>query len=71
MMPKVAIFFSVLLLSSTLTNSHVFGTDGFDMSDTSIVYNSDLIDIDQNFLIENNFKRYLIFGSNLESSITV
>jgi len=68
MMPKVAIFFSVLLLSSTLTNSHVFGTDGFDMSDTSIVYNSDLIDIDQNFLIENNFKRYLIFGSNLEQN---
>ena len=68
MMPKVAIFFSVLLLSSTLTNSHVFGTDGFDMPDDSIVYNSDLIDIDQNFLIENNFKRYLIFGSNLEQN---
>ena len=68
MMPKVAIFFSVLLLSSTLTNSHVFGTDGLGISDNSIIYNSDLIDIDQNFLIENNFKRYLIFGSNLEQN---
>ena len=74
MMPKVAIFFSVLLLSSTLTSSHAFGTEGLELSNNSknhIIHNSDLIDIDKNFLIENNFKRYLIFGSNLEQNNTL
>jgi hypothetical protein len=73
-MPKVAIFFSVLLLSSTLTSSHAFGTEGLELSNNSknhIIHNSDLIDIDKNFLIENNFKRYLIFGSNLEQNNTL
>ena len=74
MMPKVAIFFSILLLSSTLTSSHAFGTEGLELSNNSknhIIHNSDLIDIDKNFLIENNFKRYLIFGSNLEQNNTL
>ena len=67
-MPKVAIFFAFLLISPLLTNSHAFPIDQFtSLDDTvdSIIHNSDIIDVDSDFFLENNFKRYLIFGSNL------
>ena len=66
-MPKVAIFFLFLLVSPLLVNSHAFPSDDFILSDNSIepiIFDSDIIDVDSNFFIENNFKRYLIFGSN-------
>jgi len=67
-MPKVAILFLILLLSPIITNSYAFPVDEsilLDTSQDSIVFDSDLINVDSNFFIENNFKRYLIFGSNL------
>ena len=67
-MPKVAIFFVFLLFSPFLTNSYAFPVDHFtSLDDTGdlIIHNSDIIDIDSDFFLENNFKRYLIFGSNL------
>ena len=70
-MPKVAIFFSILLLSSVSTNSYAF-TPG-DMIFEEIIpkqieFNSDIIKIDSNFFAENTFKRYLIFGANSQNS---
>ena len=66
-MPKVAIFFLILLISPIVTNSYAFPIDEINSLDdpkTPIMVNSDIIDIDSNYFTENNFKRYLIFGSN-------
>jgi len=70
-MPKVAVFFALLLISPLLTNSYAFPADQFaslDDAEYSIIHNSDIIDVDSNFFLENNFKRYLIFGSNSTQS---
>jgi len=67
MMPKAAIFFSFLLISPMLINSYAVPVDEltlFDNSQNLIFSDSDIIDIDSDFFLENNFKRYLIFGSN-------
>ena len=66
-MPKVAIVFVILLFSPILINSYAFPVDEslfLENSQNPINFNSDLIDIDSDFFVENNFKRYLIFGSN-------
>ncbi len=71
MMPKVAIFFSIMLLSTVATNSHAFtsGDTSFEESiPKHIEFNSDIIQIDSDFFAENNFKRYLIFGTNSQNS---
>ena len=71
LMPKVAIFFSIILLSSAATNSYAFipGDMVFEESiPKQIEFNSDIIQIDSNFFTENNFKRYLIFGTNSQNS---
>ena len=70
-MPKVAIFLSILLLSSTITNSYAFSLNGLESVNNShnqIILDSDIVTIDPNFLIENDFKRYLIFGTNSEQN---
>lgn len=69
-MPQAAIFFTILLLSSFLTNSYAFSGDTVSFQDelNNIEFNSDIIDIDSNFFVENNFKRYLIFGTNSQNS---
>jgi hypothetical protein len=67
MMPKVAIIFVFLLFFPIFINSHAFTIDELDLSKNSenpFSFKSDLISIDSNFFVENNFKRYLIFGSN-------
>ncbi|MDC0885668.1 S8 family serine peptidase [Nitrosopumilus sp.] len=66
-MPKAAILFSILLFSPIITNSYAFPVDEsilLDSTQDSIIFDSDLIDINSDFFVENDFKRYLIFGSN-------
>ena len=61
------IIFFFLLSTPFLTNSHAVPTNElklFNTPETPLIFNSDIIDIDENFFLENNFKRYLIFGSN-------
>jgi len=71
-MPKVAILFSVLLLLSTFTTSNAISSGDL-ISDGKITdsfeFNSGIINIDNDFLSENSFKRYLIFGTNDQNSI--
>ena len=70
-MPKVAIFFSIVLFSFVLTNSYAFTTgDLFFEENTSdqINFNSDILKIDSDFFTENDYKRYLIFGTNSQKT---
>ena len=67
MMLKLALLFAFLLFPLILGNSYALPFDelnSFDDSQNQIIFNSNIVDIDSNFFIENNFKRYLIFGSN-------
>ena len=67
MMSKVILLFAFLLFSSISINSYALSFDessSFDDSQNHIIFNSNIIDLDSNFFTENNFKRYLIFGSN-------
>ncbi|MGY5150508.1 MAG: S8 family serine peptidase [Candidatus Nitrosopumilus sp. bin_68KS] len=67
-MPKAAIFFSIILFSSVLTNSYAI-TQGdliLDNAETKIVFDSEILNIDYDFFTENDFKRYLIFGTNTQ-----
>lgn len=68
-MPKVAIFFCVLLLFPIISNSHAFFPVDLNnevKSKNNFTFDSDIIDINSNFFTENNFKRYLIFGIDLQ-----
>ena len=70
-MPKVAIFFSIALLSTVLTSSYAFTSGDMIFEESipkQIEFNSGIIKIDSDFFTENNFKRYLIFGTNLQNS---
>lgn len=71
LMPKVAIFFFIILLSIVLTNSYAFIPRDMVFDESmlkKIEFNSDIIEVDSNFFTENNFKRYLIFGTNSQNS---
>jgi len=66
-MPKAAVFFSVILLSTMLTNSYAFVPNDLisvDDINNPLVFDSGIIEVDSSFFTENNFKRYLIFGTN-------
>ena len=68
LMTKIATLFSILLISPFLINSYALPIDDsvvLDNSEKLINFNSDIIDVDSDFFSENDFKRYLIFGSNL------
>ncbi|MEX0862855.1 S8 family serine peptidase [Nitrosopumilus sp.] len=69
-MPKVAIFFFALLVSPMLINSHAFIPADLNNLDTqsSLVFDSDIVEVDSNFFTENNFKRYLIFGKDSQQN---
>ena len=67
-MPKVAIFFSVVLFSIVLTDSFALLPEDVmipegQMPTRQIEFNSDIIKVDSDFFTENSFKRYLIFGT--------
>ena len=70
LLPKVATFFLLLLIFPLLYDASAFSVDSFTLPDSSnvensLIYDSNIIDVDSNFFVENNFKRYLIFGSDL------
>ena len=62
---KIFIVLTIFLLFSPI-GVHAFPLDEqnfFDNSESKIISDSKIIEIDSDFFIENNFKRYLIFGS--------
>ena len=62
-MPVVLIL--LLLFSPISTHANPFDDEiFFDNSKNKIISDSKIINIDSNFFLENNFKRYLIFGPN-------
>ena len=68
-MPKVAIFFFALLVSPMLTDS--YASIPVDLNNANDIqnlldFNSDIVKIDPDFFVENNYKRYLVFGTNLQ-----
>ena len=65
-MPKAAMFFSIILLSTMMSTSYAFISSDLVSIDTPnpIIFDSEIIEIDSNFFTENNFKRYLFFGTN-------
>ena len=69
-MPKAAIFFFVLLFSPMITNSHAFVSGDLDntTSENKLIFDSDIVQINPDFFVENDFKRYLIFGNNQEQN---
>ncbi|MDH3677958.1 MAG: S8 family serine peptidase [Nitrosopumilus sp.] len=66
-MPKVAILFSIILLSSAFSNSYGFPSG--DLVDNNLVqknydiFDSGIVDISPDFFTKNNYKRYVIFGA--------
>ncbi|HEY5735017.1 MAG TPA: S8 family serine peptidase [Nitrosopumilus sp.] len=69
-MPKAAIFFFVLLFSPMITNSHAFVSGDLDNTtfENKLIFDSDIVQINPDFFVENDFKRYLIFGNNQEQN---
>ena len=64
--PIVVIFFFFLLFSPIMS-AHAIPINElplFDNSQNQILHESKIIDVPPDFFLENNFKRYLIFGSN-------
>ncbi len=60
------IIVSIIFLIFLPISVHAFPSDAenlFDNSEKKLILDSKIIDIDSDFFIENNFKRYLIFGS--------
>mgnify|MGYP003321992751 CR=1 FL=1 len=60
------IIVSIIFLIFMPISVNAFPSDAenlFDNSEKKLIFDSKIIDIDSDFFIENNFKRYLIFGS--------
>jgi len=67
-MPKAAIFFAIILLSSAFSNSYGFTSgdlveDNFVQKNYDTFFDSGIVDVSSDFFTENNFKRYVIFGA--------
>lgn len=70
-MPKVAFFFFALLLSVVITNSYAFNSGDLIQEDKiqhQFIYDSQILEIEPEIFVENNFKRYLIFGTNTQNN---
>ena len=64
--PVLVIFFSFLICLPVIA-IHAVPVDElylFDKSQKQIIHESEIIDVSSDFFLENDFKRYLIFGSN-------
>ena len=62
--PVLVIFFSFLICLPVIA-IHAVPVDElnlFDKSQKQIIHESKIIDVSSDFFLENNFKRYLIFG---------
>ena len=69
-MATVPILFSIILLSTVATNSYALTSGDMILEEhmpQQIEFTSDIIQIDPDFFTENNFKRYLIFGTNSQN----
>ncbi len=70
---KTIVILILFLLFSPITSAQAITADELFFSNNfedKIIDNSNIIDVSPNFFVENNFKRYLIFGSNsLENNI--
>jgi subtilisin family serine protease len=63
----ILVILSLSLLCSLIINASAVPVSELNLFDTSqnqIIYESEIIDVSSDFFLENNFKRYLIFGSN-------
>ncbi len=63
---SIVILFSVIFFSIGLINSYafIFGDNIFEDSTKPITFNSEIVKVDSSFFVENDFKRYLVFGTN-------
>jgi len=71
-MPKVAILFAIILLSSIFSNSYGF-TNGDLVTENSVkknndIFNSGIIDVNPDFFSKSDYKRYIIFGEGKNDS---
>jgi len=72
-MPKVAILFAILLLSSAVTNSYAIPNgdlieENF-VKKNSDIFDSGIIDVSPDFFSKSNYKRYVIFGEGHDSDL--
>ena len=66
-MPKVAVFFFIMLLLPIMTDSYAFisgDLTSLNKIQNPITLDSGIVEVDSNFFIQNDVKRYLIFGNN-------
>jgi len=64
---SILLFFFSFLICVPILSVHAISVDEllfFDNSQNEIIHESKIIDVSSDFFLENNFKRYLIFGSN-------
>ena len=64
---KISIILIFFLFFSCISTAYAISNDGqpfFENSQNLLIHDSKIINIPSNFFLENNFKRYLIFGSN-------
>ena len=64
---KISIILVVFLFFSCISTAYAISNDEqsfFENSQNLLIHDSEIINIPSNFFLENNFKRYLIFGSN-------
>ena len=69
MIPKAVIFSIVLLFSITVTSSYAFVSGDLphiNSVENPLIFDSEIVQIDSSFFTANDFKRYLIFGNNLQ-----
>jgi subtilisin family serine protease len=69
-MPKVARLICILLISSIFTNSYGLTSGDYVESisqENDLKFNSGIVNVESDFFSQNNFKRYIVFGTNSEN----